>query len=121
MSASSDPAASVPPVVRWYARYCQAGVALFVVASFVGVYFVFARDRLAITMEVEPAVVAIFGGLWSLTLLFLASVHLAALKTPPADRPRKMSASTIASASERCAVSRAKNALCSSISTVRPA
>lgn len=73
---------AVPAVVRWYARYCQFAVALFAAASLVGVRVIGTRAALAEQWGIDPTAVGMFGGLWILTLLFLAFVHFAALRTP---------------------------------------
>lgn len=75
---------SIPKVVVWYERYCQAAIALLLLGSLFGLYAVFAREELAVTLGVEMAVMGVFGLLWSLTLLFLAFVHFAALRSPRA-------------------------------------
>lgn len=76
---------NTPKVVIWYEHYCQAAIALFVVGSFSGLYGVVARESLAARFEVDPVAIALFSSLWLLTLLFLAFVHYAALKTPRVD------------------------------------
>lgn len=75
---------SIPKVVTWYERYCQAAIALFILGSTLGCYAVFARESLAVRMGVEPVALAVFGSLWMLSLLFLAFVHFAALRSPRA-------------------------------------
>jgi hypothetical protein len=75
---------SIPKVVVWYERYCQAAVALLLSGSALGFYALWARVDLAESLEVDPSVMAVFGGLWILTLLFLAFVHFAALRSPRA-------------------------------------
>lgn len=74
--------ADVPPVVLWYGRYCQAAVALFTVAALYGVRIGAHRVELAGRWGVDAEVVVVFGVLWAVTLLFLAFVHYAALRTP---------------------------------------
>lgn len=78
----SNPSVTPPPVVVWYGRYCQAMLALFAVVSLYGLRVIATRVELAARMEVDPVAVGLFGGLLSLTLLFLAFVHFAALRTP---------------------------------------
>jgi hypothetical protein len=75
---------TIPKVVVWYQRYCQAAVALFLLGSGLGVYAISARNSLAETVGVDPVAMGIFGLLWILTLNFLALVHFAALRSPRA-------------------------------------
>lgn len=82
MPASAENVAAVPRAVTWYQRYCQAVMALFVSASFGGVFAALRRDALAERLELAPEAVVIFAALWGLTCLFLAFVHFAALRTP---------------------------------------
>ena len=84
-SATPESTAAPPAVVRWYARYCQFALALMTVASFYGLKIISDRVALAERMEIDEVAVGLFGGLWILTLLFLAFVHFAALRTPRAD------------------------------------
>jgi len=50
--------------------------------SLFGLRIVQAREQWAVRLEVDPIAVGLFGGLWTATLLFLAFVHFAALRTP---------------------------------------
>lgn len=73
-----------PKVVAWYQRYCQAAISLLLLGSTFGFYAVLSRASLAESWGVEPVALAIFGSLWVLSLLFLAFVHFAALRSPRA-------------------------------------
>ncbi len=73
-----------PGVISWYQRYCRALVVLCCVVSLGGGYFVGNRSELAESADLEPVFFLLFGALWSLTMLFFAFVHFAALRTPRA-------------------------------------
>jgi hypothetical protein len=75
---------TVPAVVRWYGRYCQAALALFVAAAFISVAVLLRRESLAADWGVALPAVDVFAVLWAATMLFLGSVHYAALRTPRA-------------------------------------
>ena len=80
--AGAGGASAVPAVVVWYGRYCQAAIALFSLASLIGVRIVWSRASFAAAWEVEPGIAGAFGALLTLTLAFFAFVHFAALRTP---------------------------------------
>jgi len=75
---------AVPAAVRWYANYCRFVAAVAALAACGGAWVVVGREDVAEALGVEPFAIAWVGGLWALTWIFFAFVHVAALKTPPA-------------------------------------
>lgn len=70
-----------PAVLDWYVRYCRFAGWLFIVASSIGLVLALGRERWSASADLEPVALLMMGGLWSLTMWFLASVHFAALQT----------------------------------------
>ena len=70
-----------PAVLEWYSKYCRFAAALFAAASLVGVYIARQNEQLAVSADLEPMALILLGVLWTLTMLFLAFVHVAAFQT----------------------------------------
>lgn len=79
MTSDSDALAGL---LTWHRRYLAFVASLEATASLVGVWIIRTRESLAANAEVEATVFGLFGALWILTMLFLALVHVAAVRTP---------------------------------------
>lgn len=69
-------------LLMWHRRYLAGVAALEGTGSLVGVWIIRSRETLAASADVDPTALGLFGALWILTLLFLAMVHVAAMRTP---------------------------------------
>ncbi len=78
----TTPATDLTRLLLCHRRYLAGVAALEGTASLVGVWIVRSRETLAASADVDPTALALFGALWILTLLFLAMVHVAAIRTP---------------------------------------